>query len=203
MKYFISFILVVMSMFCFAYDSYDSESVTTDSTFYQLAKTVYMEDVERMSLIVYNEGDGDCDATYQIRLYPDKTTKDYIYYGTATSASSTALIDSNATFAVNLNGQTIYNVTDGSEGTITDTTSTYIYTTLSGGTDNDWDAGDFYRVSRPQQYYSIGGTSLASGEQAVYELENYYTRADLFIKKTAAGDSTATLKYSYNFKTGK
>jgi len=203
MKYFIGFMLLCLSLFCFAEERYDSESVTTDSTFYQLVKTIEMENVERMSLIVYNEGDGDCDATYQFRLYPDRTDTDYLYEGTATDTSSVALIDSNATFSTNVIGYKVYNFTDKSEGIITDTTSTYIYATLSGGTDNDWAIGDYYQVETPQRYYTIGSASLASGEQAVFELDNYYTRADLFVKKTATGDSTATLKYSYNFKINK
>lgn len=44
-------------------------------------------------------------------------------------------------------GITVYNLTDGSKGTITDSTSTSITATLAGGTDNDWDTGDNFKIS--------------------------------------------------------
>lgn len=183
-----------------AEESYDTENVSTDSTFYQLAKRVDVTGVDRFSIIIKNYGDGDCDATYELRCYPDNTLSDYIYYGVATADSADVLIDTLATFTTNVIGEKIYNVTDGSSGTITDTTGTTIYATLSGGTDNSWDTGDFYRIVRPWNYYSMASASLAADEQDVFEIQNYYNRIDLFIKKTAAGDSTATLKYIYNFK---
>jgi len=43
-------------------------------------------------------------------------------------------------------GKIIRNLTDGSEGVITDNTGTTITATLSGGTDNDWDNGDLYEI---------------------------------------------------------
>jgi hypothetical protein len=43
-------------------------------------------------------------------------------------------------------GQTIFNITDGSSGTITARTQTTITATLSGGAGNDWDIGDDYLV---------------------------------------------------------
>lgn len=41
----------------------------------------------------------------------------------------------------------IYNLTDGSSGQITDNTTTTVTVTLSGGTDNDWDTGDSYKIT--------------------------------------------------------
>jgi hypothetical protein len=43
-------------------------------------------------------------------------------------------------------GMTVYNVTDGSSCTITDNAATTITCTLAGGTGNDWDDGDVWRV---------------------------------------------------------
>lgn len=43
-------------------------------------------------------------------------------------------------------GYTIYNTTDGSWGIITANTGTTITATLIGGTDNDWDIGDAYKI---------------------------------------------------------
>lgn len=43
-------------------------------------------------------------------------------------------------------GMVLYNVTDGSSGAVTAVTNTTITATLTGGTDNDWDAGDVYRI---------------------------------------------------------
>jgi len=43
-------------------------------------------------------------------------------------------------------GLTISNTTDGSSGTVTANTDTTITATLSGGTDNDWDASDAYEI---------------------------------------------------------
>lgn len=43
-------------------------------------------------------------------------------------------------------GMIVYNLTDGSQATITDATETTLAGTLAGGTDNDWDVGDHYLV---------------------------------------------------------
>jgi hypothetical protein len=44
-------------------------------------------------------------------------------------------------------GTTVYNVTDGSKCLVTANDGTTITCTLAGGTDNDWDTGDSYRIS--------------------------------------------------------
>lgn len=43
-------------------------------------------------------------------------------------------------------GMVLYNLTDGSSGPVTAVTETTIHATLTGGTDNDWDVGDSYRI---------------------------------------------------------
>ncbi|MEN8262176.1 MAG: LamG-like jellyroll fold domain-containing protein [Nitrospirota bacterium] len=65
----------------------------------------------------------------------------------------TVLTDSTAKYAgilINvLSGWTVYNLTDGSKGTITDHNLTQITTSgfLSGGIENDWDNGDAYHIA--------------------------------------------------------
>lgn len=82
--------------------------------------------------------------------------------GTHTGAGDAAtLTDSAASFVVDeLIGTIIYNTTDGSSCTITDNDATTVTCTLSGGTDNDWDNGDAYSVSR--MYLSLAGFSRVS-----------------------------------------
>jgi hypothetical protein len=63
------------------------------------------------------------------------------------SGNSGILSDSGASWPVDaLIGLTVYNITDDSEGTITDNTATTVTATLAGGTDNDWDASDEYVI---------------------------------------------------------
>jgi len=59
------------------------------------------------------------------------------------------LTDSSESWPTNsLVGAIIVNSTDGSSGTITANTGTTITATLAGGTDNDWDTGDAFYISR-------------------------------------------------------
>jgi hypothetical protein len=44
-------------------------------------------------------------------------------------------------------GNYVYNLTDGSKGAITDNDGTTVTATLSGGTDNDWDTGDTFKIT--------------------------------------------------------
>ena len=59
---------------------------------------------------------------------------------------SPMLVDSNGNFKINFIGGTIYNDTDASSGTITNVTATTVIATLAGGTDDDWDTNDVYRI---------------------------------------------------------
>lgn len=63
------------------------------------------------------------------------------------AANAAGLTDNTQNFAVDsLIGLLIKNTSDGSEGIITGNASTTVVATLSGGTDNDWDAGDTYEI---------------------------------------------------------
>ena len=176
---------------------WDSEAVTTDSTFYQFAKTIKLIDTDRISIILKN--DGDTTSYYNLRFYSDSGYDgNYAYQGISDITAAT-LTDSIAAFAADstLTGQIIYNVTDGSEGYITANTSTNVTATLAGGTDNTWTINDVYKITTPSSYYSISDT-LQTTEQAVYELDSYYSRVSLFLKKTAAADSTVEFKVDYS-----
>jgi hypothetical protein len=56
-------------------------------------------------------------------------------------------------------GMVLYNVTDGSSGAVTAVTPHTLTATLTGGTDNDWDAGDVYRI------VTINALEIATIEQ--------------------------------------
>lgn len=71
--------------------------------------------------------------------------------GTHNGANNSAFLsDTSASFAnagVSANvGMVLYNLTDGSSGPVTAVTDTTITATLAGGTENDWDTGDVYRI---------------------------------------------------------
>lgn len=74
----------------------------------------------------------------------------YNVVGTHTGAADQAVLtDSGATWTTDeWVGYLIKNTTDGSEGIITANTGTTITTTLSGGTENDWDNGDGYVIGQ-------------------------------------------------------
>lgn len=69
--------------------------------------------------------------------------------GTHTGSSNVAVLtDATKSWTTNaFVGWTVYNLTDGSLGTITANTATTVTATLSGGTENDWDFGDSYKVT--------------------------------------------------------
>lgn len=70
------------------------------------------------------------------------------------SNDSATLTDSTAAWTVNslatstgIVGTTVYNVSDSSSCAVTSNTATGVTCTLAGGTDNNWDSGDTYRIS--------------------------------------------------------
>lgn len=93
--------------------------------------------------------------TVELNLDGAVTTAEKIYIqvkkaeGGAHSGADGAsvLTDSTKSWTVDgLIGKRVYNVTDGSYGTITDNDATTVTATLGGGTDDDWDAGDRYLI---------------------------------------------------------
>jgi hypothetical protein len=92
-------------------------------------------------------------GTYTMITIPATAfTKDGTHTGAANAA---VLTDAAATFVVDaLIGYYVRNLTDGSRALITDNDGTTITGTLTGGTQNDWDAGDEYVVE------TLAGTNL-------------------------------------------
>ena len=90
------------------------------------------------------------------------------------AGNAAALTDSTKTWTVDaLIGITVYNVTDGSSCEITDNDGTTVTCTLAGGTENDWDAGDTYKVTdgypcRDQQGRSLDNPQWVSSPAGAY-----------------------------------
>jgi hypothetical protein len=70
------------------------------------------------------------------------------------AANAAVLTDTTARWDANLVGAKLYNITDGSSTTITAQTRTTLTGVLAGGTDNDWDVGDVYRIVWTSDGYS-------------------------------------------------
>lgn len=96
--------------------------------------------VARPSVIIYDETNGAAISTF----------KGPFLRGTHDGGADHAhLHDSTAPYwPFSLVGGTVYNITDGSSGTITGC-GTQIDATLSGGTDNNWDNDDVYMIVPP------------------------------------------------------
>ncbi len=93
----------------------------------------------------------------------DLGKREVLYSGTHTSSSNaTTLTDNTKNWVPNeLVGLTLFNVTDNSSGVITTNTQTTITATLSGGTDNDWDTDDAYKIRDGHAlklHYVVSGT---------------------------------------------
>jgi len=72
------------------------------------------------------------------------------------SDGASVLTDSTKSWTTNeFVGKKIVNILDGSSGTVTANTATTITATLSGGTENDWDTGDIYRVANHADYPNV------------------------------------------------
>jgi len=117
------------------------------------------------------------------------------YSGLATSSAAT-LTDTDASFDTEgtLIGQTVLNVTDGSEGTITAVTGTVITATLAGGTNNTWAIGDAYTISL------VNGIVLPKSVKAVSRVNVGGANVSLNLRwegemQTAGEDDDS---YSYN-----
>lgn len=79
-------------------------------------------------------------------------------------------------------GMVIYNLTDLSHGVVTAVTETTITATLAGGTDNDWDAGDVYRI-----------VTIDSNQIAMIEMYLDIAASDIHSALAASGACDCTL----------
>lgn len=98
----------------------------------------------------------DFDAGYQVSLLNTADAAETLTFDpTFTVAgahdgsdNASILTDSGeAWIAGQLIGKTISNTTDGSSAVVTGNTTTMVWATLAGGTDNDWDIGDTYTIT--------------------------------------------------------
>lgn len=145
-------------------------------------------------------GDIPAIARFRIRNQSDVDGRDYVSTGTHTGANNVAtLTDGTASFdtdGVNV-GMTVVNITDGSRATITAFTPTTITGTLAGGTDNDWDTGDSYRVEGIDLYDNrilVGLRSYNRGQsfQAYLNLSNEQNPDGVTVTATGANTSFAS-----------
>ena len=118
------------------------KSVGRDVKFRPFADSIIAEDPSQILSIEYSV-DGDTTVA------KTTITRHVLFSGTHDGASNNAdLIDTGrdfTTLGIRI-GDIAKNVTDGSQGTITAIVDDTITATLSGGTDDDWDAADVYNI---------------------------------------------------------
>ena len=98
-------------------------------------------------------------------------------YGTGWESTGThdggdslaVLTDTGASWVVDdLVGYTVDNETDGSTATITANTGTTVTGTLGGGSENDWDNGETYRIYDPSGNTGYSGAYQSDGDGCEY-----------------------------------
>lgn len=94
------------------------------------------------------------------------------YSGEHTGSDGAAVLtDSGAGWDLDdesLIGHVVYNVTDGSYGTITAETATTMTATLAGGTDNDWDEDDEYLIAKNKKPERTLNFDVITGDNAKF-----------------------------------
>lgn len=108
--------------------------------------------------------------------------------GTHTGAGNAAVLTDSAANLPNVVGCTVSNSTDSSSATITANTSTTVTGTLTGGTDNDWDASDAYSINyfttekafvhitgNTGHYFIVNQITTSGGETIERYLDIYIT----------------------------
>jgi len=95
------------------------------------------------------------------------------------SDGASALTDSQQSWATNELSGTIYNLTDGSSGTITANTADTVTATLSGGTDNDWDEGDEYQILADECTKRYLYVAEADTSEGAWAASNFYFQAEI------------------------
>ena len=131
------------------------------------------------------------------------TVKTKLYTGTHTGATDpTVLTDSNANggsfwTASALVGGTVYNETDNSSGVITANTATTVTCSagLSGGSEDDWDTNDVYRIEGLS-----GGTDNNWDSGDTYRVEDM-SALKLYYTVTTSGRVYSKIWY-YDWDTG-
>lgn len=120
----------------------NSKQAVIDKNFRPFSDTIIAEDSSQLLTIEYSV-DGDTTVA------KTTITRPVLYSGTHDGAPNNAdLIDTGRDFetlSIRI-GDIAKNVTDGSQGVITAIVGDTITASLSGGTDNDWDASDVYEI---------------------------------------------------------
>lgn len=83
-------------------------------------------------------------TAYTLIYHYEQATQNGTHQGSGNSATLT--VDDGGWQTDFLVGRTVNNVTDGSTGTITANDAAVVTATLTGGTDNDWDVSDVYKI---------------------------------------------------------
>jgi hypothetical protein len=122
--------------------------------------------------------------------------------GTHTAGTSTTVMtDSAANFSIDeLVGKTIYNITDVSSGVVTANTATTVtVSSLTGGTDNDWDTSDAYEISSQtvDVDFSDSGRIIQFGVSEYYISSAWSTSADIGYSGIVIEDRTADWSTQY------
>lgn len=124
--------------------------------------------------------------------------------GTITTGGTTTLTDSTATFQTNNVGlgDLVMNVTDGSQATVISVTSEtdLTCTSLTGGTDNDFDITDVYRVYDIVQCRVTGG-NLVAVDNLGAEISPIFPTFGTQVLATASSSATTANLISLNFAT--
>jgi hypothetical protein len=123
------------------------------------------------------------------------------------SDNQLTLTDSTQSWAPSalLGGATVLvNLTDGSQGLVTANTATTVTATLSGGAENDWDAGDVYMLAGPNGTYSagLGKTALLPGQAATFANYTSYSRGINGIMVDVNGLPDTPLLSDFEFRVG-
>lgn len=117
------------------------------TTFVAKIRTTY-QDIDGLLLDCREEGLATDGSLWTNQAPPARP----VHTGTHTGANNQPILtDSNANWQDDiLVGRVIYNLTDGSQATITANTAHQVSGTLAGGADNDWDTSDSYRIASPR-----------------------------------------------------
>jgi len=135
------------------------------------------------------------------------------FTGTHTGSSGASVLTDSAANSGNgwvtndLIGLTISNTTDGSSGTITANTGTTITATLSGGTDDDWDASDAYTMTAA--HFDLQGTAFTAtndfaldNPQGIRVLPAYRINIKSTDPTASTGGGGAALSFDLTFNFG-
>jgi hypothetical protein len=159
-------------------DSVDKGKIAiVDTAVAPFSDVVFASDSSLLDAIEYDiEGDAVVSLTAITRLVK--------YEGAHTGGNNEAVLtESNQDFTtlnITIDEDILQNITDGSEGIISARTTSTLTATLSGGTDNDWDTSDTYKV--------LDGSSL---DLIAKQFEYTFTSAGHYRVQLTVTDTTA------------